>query len=196
MASSLKYVKDCAQCGKPFGPQDVTWAHNFPRMKYCSAACAHARKKFSMERFIEAFWAKVHKGERCWLWQGAKKHDGYGLINRHGKMMLAHRFAWEQANGPIPAGKFALHHCDTPACVNPSHMYLGTKKDNAADMYARGRDGSSGEKNIHAKLTEEQARKILTLKGSISGVKLAKEYDVYPGTIHAIWRRHTWKHIQ
>lgn len=189
-------LKKCQNCGKDFGPKDVLWPHNFPRMKYCGEACANARKKFSLERFTESFWAKVHKGERCWLWQGAKKHDGYGLINRHGKMMLAHRFSWELANGPIPEGRFALHHCDTPACVNPSHMYLGTKKDNARGKILRGRDPTRGEGNIHSKLTEEQAREILSLKGKISGLKLAPKYGVNPGSIHAIWRGEAWKHIQ
>jgi hypothetical protein len=54
-------------------------------------------------------------------------------------MTGGHRFAWELAYGPIPDGLWVLHHCDNPPCVNIDHLYLGTVKDNTADMMRRGR---------------------------------------------------------
>jgi hypothetical protein len=54
-------------------------------------------------------------------------------------MVRAHRFAWIEANGPVPAGLHVLHTCDNPLCVRPSHLWLGTQAENLADMTAKGR---------------------------------------------------------
>ena len=86
---------------------------------------------------VERFWAKVNKTESCWLWQGSTNSDGYGRFNPAGRLVGAHRWSWSQINGPIPDGMCILHSCDTPACVNPSHLRLGTQADNIIDMYSR-----------------------------------------------------------
>lgn len=65
---------------------------------------------------------------------------GYGTIWDGKKHTGAHRVSWRLHNGPIPKGKFVLHKCDVPACVNPAHLYLGTPLDNMLDKIARGRD--------------------------------------------------------
>lgn len=92
------------------------------------------------------FWAKVHKTERCWLWQGAKAW-GYGKIYVEGHVIRAHRVAWEMTHGPIPEGLLVLHECDTPACVNPSHLRLGTQRENISDCRSRGRFRSQTERD-------------------------------------------------
>ena len=91
----------------------------------------------------ERFWPKVNKTENCWLWTANKNNQGYGLIRLGGtaRKVLAHRVSWEFANGPIPSNMCVLHACDTPLCVNPSHLFLGTLADNMADKESKGRSG-------------------------------------------------------
>src|SRR6266481_7270354 len=88
----------------------------------------------------ERFWAKVHKGESCWLWTGATNPAGYGMFSKGGRegAILAHRFAWIITHGEEPA-LHVLHKCDIPACVNPLHLFLGTDLDNQRDAIAKGR---------------------------------------------------------
>ena len=93
----------------------------------------------------QRFWPKVEKGSpaECWLWKGAVNNQGYGQILFNGKVCLASRVSWVMHIGPVPDGLFVLHHCDTPACINPGHLFLGTQTDNMADMAAKGRNGHS-----------------------------------------------------
>lgn len=91
------------------------------------------------ERMLSRFWAKVDKSDGCWMWTAAKKQYGYGVFNAGGKFVLAHRFAYELLVGEIPNGLMCCHHCDTPSCVNPAHIFLGTNKDNAADRDKKNR---------------------------------------------------------
>lgn len=67
-------------------------------------------------------------------------HGGYGKLSAgRGTLIRAHRFAWALVNGPLPKGAVICHRCDNPKCCNPAHLFLGTKADNTADMYLKGR---------------------------------------------------------
>lgn len=91
----------------------------------------------------QRFWAKVKKADGCWLWTGAGsrkgEHGRIGIGGRSEGIALAHRLSWELHHGPVPDGFCVCHRCDNPPCVNPAHLFLGTKGDNNRDMYAKGR---------------------------------------------------------
>jgi hypothetical protein len=123
----------------------------------------------------------------CWFWNGTLS-NGYGKMGRQ----LAHRLSWEAFNGPIPDGLFVLHKCDTPPCVNPDHLFLGTHGDNVRDCLAKGRH--KGRQLVEAPpsmITHIQSM-ILALEAEIKGNKipvsdLTKEAGIAPST----WSR--WK---
>src|SRR5690554_3562090 len=82
------------------------------------------------------FWAKVKKGadSECWLWTAGVQGKGYGQFYIAKRQPIgAHRYSWSLVNGPIPPGKFVMHMCDNPPCVNPLHLRLGTARDNNLD---------------------------------------------------------------
>lgn len=84
------------------------------------------------------FWARVEKGPDCWTWDYPGP-GGYGVFVTGRKSYRAHRLSWEWAYGAIPSGLYVCHRCDTPPCVRPDHLFLGTAKDNAADRDRKGR---------------------------------------------------------
>ena len=75
----------------------------------------------------------------CRTFTGGKEHGGHGRISQNGKLVCAHRVAFEHKHGPIPKGMVLMHLCDNPACCNPDHLTLGTQKDNIHDSVLKGR---------------------------------------------------------
>lgn len=76
----------------------------------------------------------------CKLWTGARFASGYGMRRVNKRLVYVHRLAWVEAHGPIPdETPNVLHHCDTPACYEVEHLFLGTHADNVADRVSKGR---------------------------------------------------------
>ena len=159
------------------------------------------------------FWSKVDKGESggCWLWTACTHSFGYGLFAFRGKQKRAHRVAWVFANGEIADGLCVLHKCDTPGCVNPDHLFLGTRADNTQDMMRKRRNAfvvHLGERHGGSKLTWAEVREIRRLfeerggklgrgryvrngKG-ITQVELAERFGVSPVLVGKILRGELW----
>lgn len=143
---------------------------------------------------IDYFWARVAKSSNCWIWRGSFFSNGYGSIptkKLKGKASLAHRISWELANGPIQNGKLVLHKCDNPACVRPSHLFIGTHSDNYADAKSKNRiryGTSPGVKSGNSKFTMRDIEKIrrLAADGKLTAVEIANSFGVNPRTISRI----------
>jgi hypothetical protein len=134
----------------------------------------------------------------CWNWVLSTIGKGYGQCNvRHLKERYAHRVSYRAFKDDIPDGNDVLHTCDNILCVNPDHLFLGTKKDNSQDMKAKERH-LYGELNTKAKLTEEQVFEIHRMykTGVISTYKLAELFEVSQSTIWKILKGLRWEHIK
>lgn len=144
----------------------------------------------------ERFWEKVQIGNNneCWIWTAGKTSKGYGGFWLDGKTVPAHCVAWELNNGPIENGLCVLHKCDVRACVNPNHLFLGSRGDNNTDRKEKGRnDPRHGARNPQAKLTRNDVHEIRRRADSGEAHRLiAKDFNVKPGTISDIARRHNW----
>ena len=91
---------------------------------------------------IERLMALTDKTETCWIFTGSLDRYGYGKMKiggRSGRTVGAHKISFEVHRGHIPDGAHVLHKCDNPSCVNPGHLYIGTHRENMADMKAKNR---------------------------------------------------------
>ena len=131
--------------------------------------------EMSKKSLDKRFWEKVDKSggdDGCWEWIAGKYPNGYGMFALKRQVVrCAHRVAWMLTHGDIPDGLFVLHKCDNRSCVNPSHLFLGTHKQNMQDMVNKGRNHVP--KRI---LTDEQAQAIRD--GEDGPTKIANEYGI------------------
>jgi len=153
--------------------------------------------------FFEKHRAKIEFGAPggCWLWTACTNVNGYGAVRARGKSRKAHREAYEAENGPGSAeGLVVRHRCDTPPCVNPDHLLIGTVANNVMDMDERGRRVTpKGEARGRAKLTDDDIRTIraaLVPGCPINGTRaLARRFGVSHSVISRIIHRKIWSHV-
>lgn len=151
----------------------------------------------------DRFWAKVDRRapDECWPWTGVVTGFGYGFMLRDdegGKWYLAHRLSYELHVGPITDDLCILHHCDNPPCVNPAHLYAGTRADNARDRARRHRGApQAGGGNHHALLTEADVYEIVRLveEEHMSQLAVAEQYGIKQPQVSRIVRRVAWSHL-
>lgn len=128
----------------------------------------------------------------CHIWMGSVDKDGYGKIyykNRHDK---AHRVSYKLSYGDIQDGLMVCHKCDTPSCINPAHLFLGTPLDNNKDRTLKNR-GIKGSRVGVSKLSDDLVR--LIRADQRPQTHIAKDYGVSQSSISAIKLGKTWKHI-
>lgn len=130
----------------------------------------------------------------CWVWSGATDDAGYGMIRIAGETRRAHRVSYETHHGPIPNGMFVCHHCDSPPCINPAHLFLGTHADNMNDRNVKGRQARHvGEAHPSAKLTESDVQFIRSAPYSWSlATRLAKQFGVSAVQIRNVRAGRNW----
>lgn len=128
----------------------------------------------------------------CWLWTGAANRLGYGHLSVNGKMWNAAPLMWSIVNGAISDKMFVCHKCDTPPCINPDHLFLGSHDDNMADQVSKGRS-PKGERNPQAKLTEADVRFIRS--SYYSNNALGKALGVSSKTVWSVRNYKRWAGI-
>lgn len=175
------------------------------------------------------FWSKIDCSggpDACWPWITSVFDSGYGQFKVGQRNLRAHRVAWEMSCGEVPDGLFVLHRCDNRRCCNPAHLWIGTHKENMADMQCKGRAAtgerngarlhpdrlvrgdahparyvsgwSQGERNGGARLTVQQVQYIRDRydAGGVTMKALGDEHGVSTQSIYRIVRRKGWRHVQ
>ncbi len=156
--------------------------------------------------------ARVDKSggpDACWEWRGHRTPLGYGRIGDEGsrRVLLTHRVAWEDVNGPVPDGMYICHRCDNPPCCNPSHLFTGTAADNIQDAKQKGRlpctkrrreaifstgkyhDGIEG----RSRLSRDQVESIrASVRGGETMTAVAKRFGITQPHVSRIVRGIAW----
>lgn len=166
--------------------------------------------------FASRFWTKVdtagpvpaHRPELgpCWVWTGTRLKAGYGKIRADApsrEVLLAHRVSFEIHHGPIPAGWYVLHACDTPPCIRPDHLTAGPGTENMRDAQAKGRTAGfiarprRGAAHHKAKLTATDVATIRErhARGGVTYRDIARDYGVNEATISRVVRRLNWADV-
>lgn len=144
------------------------------------------------ERFEEKYIPEPNSG--CWLWEAYTDRDGYGRFGVGGEVLRAHRVSYQMYKA-APGDKHVCHRCDTPGCVNPDHLFLGTNEDNHQDKIRKKRH-CYGTRNGNALLSADDVKEIRSApKERGSGKMLAEKYGVLPSTISMIRSGKLWKEV-
>lgn len=150
------------------------------------------------------FWAKVNKKgpDECWGWMGAlakgtKEAPQYGQFSVRGKVYLAHRWIYEQTRGVSLGALDACHTCDNRNCVNPSHLFAGTRSENMVDCVKKGRIGGVGVARLSANDVQEirALYKKHSKQEAGNSRELGRRFNICPATVRQIANRTSRKHV-
>ena len=145
---------------------------------------------------------RIEPSGECLLWARYRDKTGYGRVSAvfAPGIHFAHRMSWLLAHGPFDLTKRILHTCDTPACVNPEHLWIGSQGDNFRDMVAKGRrrvGRARGEVNWNARLSDDDVRTMRAIRREkhLSYRKIAQQFGVTTMTAFRACERQSWTHI-
>lgn len=141
---------------------------------------------------------RTDRSSGCWEWQGTIARTGYGQMRlRNEATLLAHRLSYELHYGPIADGMCVLHRCDNRRCVNPDHLFLGTKGDNNTDRHTKGRSNYARGEQRSKKLTDADVRMIRELRDlGVPLKEIARRYGIVESHVSQIHRRKIWAHVK
>lgn len=162
-------------------------------------------KMVSSEADLERFWSMLEKRkpDECWLWNACVDKDGYGYFSicEYGQRKVtfkAHRVSYFLEHRTLPEGRCVCHTCDTPGCVNPAHLFLGTTAENNRDRNMKGRSNPhSGITHWRSKLTDSQVQeiRILRLVKKRSLQEIADIFGISFSNVGHIARGDAWQHL-
>lgn len=148
------------------------------------------------------FWSfvAIPPGDSCWVWTGSRNKKGYGRFRLGARLVAAHRLAWQIRSRTDPGALMVCHACDTPSCVRPGHLFLGTALDNTRDCIAKGRarrgKARPGQRHHAAKLTDEQVAEIRARAAAGESKRsIARSFGVWDSAIVRICNGSRWGHI-
>lgn len=134
-------------------------------------------------RFLSKIEARSFDIKACWIWLGAGKGNGYGHMRIGGQNIGAHRVAYELFVGEVPEGMDVCHTCDNRACVNPDHLFLGTRAENMADCKAKGRTDGGNRKRLKEFQVQEIRRRLAM---GLSRQRIATDMDLNYETVRMV----------
>lgn len=151
-----------------------------------------------LKRLINA--VDIDNNTCCWGWNKFTNKDGYGSLTLNRKSQLAHRVMYYLVFGEFDNYLSVCHKCDNPKCINPYHLFLGTKSDNMKDCFDKGRSkikpvSFKGSNNPMSKLTHHEAMEIrkVSLSGNISQKTIADNYGISQSQVSLIKLGKLWK---
>jgi hypothetical protein len=199
-AKIVKVERTCESCGRTFLARRNAVAQGDGR--FCSRSCVNRGRKIALDMRLDEVLGRCTRNENgCLLWAGTLDRAGYGIIagdaEDNWKQLRASHLVYEKFVAPIPDGQYVLHRCDNPPCVEPDHLWLGSKGDNTRDMVTKGRNRvATGEDHPFAVLTEESVRRLrVDYDNGVPIPELVRRYGASSGAVYAAATRHTWRHV-
>lgn len=188
--------KTCPHCLNSFTIRPREGAARWSTRRFCSHSCratsVAGMKPNLRERFDASYLPEPYTG--CWLWTGQYGAGGYGVIKDGGRSEKAHRVSYRFHVGQIPQGKEVCHVCDVRSCVNPEHLFAGTRAENMQDMVRKNRHADNkGERNPRSALSPEQ---VLAIRASTdSTANIARSLGVTYQAVRDVRAGKTWRHL-